>query len=114
MEYLRGNRAFLKFFSSGHMQKTSILNLMELYFHVLRDAGEDSAENSYVQFKPLVAPLSDIDVKNAMKFRLSSRAKRLDISYTDAVGYVMSKSLGLKFLTGDEAFKNLENIEFVK
>ena len=36
------------------------------------------------------------------------------ISYTDAVGYVMSKSLGLKFLTGDEAFKNLENVEFVK
>jgi hypothetical protein len=87
---------------------------MELYFHVLRDAGEESAENSYTQFKQFIVPLTDDDVKNAMKFRLRSRSKRLDISYADAVGYTLSKSKGVKFLTGDEAFKGLENVEFVK
>src|SRR5579864_3567106 len=80
MEYLGGNEAYLRYFSSDHQQKTSMLNLMELYFHVLQDSGEDSAENSYTQFKPLVVPLEDEDVKNAMKFRLRARSKRLDIS----------------------------------
>jgi predicted nucleic acid-binding protein len=114
MEYLHGNKAYLKYFSSDNEQKTSILNLMEMYFHVLRDAGEDSAENSYVQFRHLVVPLNDENVKDAMKFRLRSRSRHLDISYTDALGYVLSKNLGFKFLTGDEAFKKLENVEFVK
>ena len=36
------------------------------------------------------------------------------MSYTDVVGYTLSRSLGFKFLTGDEAFRNLENVEFVK
>src|SRR5579872_3600757 len=74
MEYLAGNKAYLKYFSSDNEQKTSILNLMDLYFHVLQDAGEDSAEDSYVQFKQLVVPLKDDDVKDAMKFRLRSGA----------------------------------------
>ena len=114
MEYLSGNSAYVKYFSSDNHQITSIPNLMELYFHVLQDAGEDSAEDSYTQFKQLAVPLSDNDVKNAMKFRLVSRSKRLDISFADAVGYTLSKSLGYKFLTGDKAFRNLDNVEFIK
>jgi hypothetical protein len=114
MEYLGGNEAYARYFSSDHQQKTSILNLMELYFHVLQDAGEDSAEGSYIQFRQFVVPLVDQEVKNAMKFRLRAKSKRMDISYADAIGYTISKSLGFKFLTGDESFKNLENVEFVK
>lgn len=114
MEYLAGNKSYQKYFSSDNQQKTTILNLMELYFHVLQDAGEDSAENSYTEFRQFTVPLADDDVKNAMKFRLRSRSKHLDISYTDAVGYTVARSLGLKFLTGDEAFRSLDNVEFVK
>lgn len=114
MEYLGGNKAYLKYFSSDNQQKTSLLNLMELYFHVLQDADEDMADDSYTQFKQFTVPLTDEVLKNAMKFRLRSRSRHLDISYTDAVGYNISKSLGLKFLTGDEAFKSLEDVEFVK
>jgi predicted nucleic acid-binding protein len=114
MEYLAGSKIYAKYFSSDHLLKTSILNLMELYFHVLQDAGEYAAENSYIQFRQFIAPINDEDVKNAIKFRLRSRSKKLDISYTDAVGYVLSNRLNLKFLTGDAAFKSLESVEFVK
>jgi predicted nucleic acid-binding protein len=114
MEYVGGNRAYLKYFSSASRLRTSILNLMELYFHVLRDAGEDAADSTYAQFKQYVVQLSDEDVKNGMKFRLRSMSKRLDVSYTDAVGFATSERLGTKFLTGDEAFKRLPNVEFVK
>jgi len=49
-----------------------------------------------------------------MKRRLELRKKKLDLSYADAIGYAVSLRLMLMFLTGDEAFKNLENVEFVK
>lgn len=114
MEYMNGNKAYLKYFSSDDQHKTSILNMMELYYHLLQDASEDKAENSYTQFKQFEVPVKDEEIKDAMKFRLRAKSKRLDISYTDAVGYALSRSLGFKFLTGDEAFRNLEGYEFVK
>lgn len=114
MEYVGGNRSYLKYFSSNSQLNTSILNLMELYYHILRDAGENAAENSYAQFKQFTLPLTDDDVKDAMKVRLRLKSRRLDISYTDAVGYSIAERMGARFLTGDQAFKNLSNVEFVK
>jgi predicted nucleic acid-binding protein len=114
IEYLRGSKAYLKYFSTDSELRTCILNLMELYFHVLQDAGEKAAEDSYTQFKQFNLPLIDEDIKAAMKFRLRSKSKRLDISYTDAMGYSISERLGTRFLTGDQAFKSLPNVEFVK
>ena len=45
-----------------------------------------------------------------MNFKIKN--KRLSIP--DAIGYIISKKLGVKFLTGDNDFKNLSNVEFVK
>jgi predicted nucleic acid-binding protein len=114
MEYFGGNKAYLKYFSSTSEFKTSILNLMELYYHILRDAGEVIAEDSFTHFKHFSLSLTDEDVKNGMKLRLRLKSKRLDISYTDAVGYSIAQRLGARFLTGDQAFKNLSNVEFVR
>jgi predicted nucleic acid-binding protein len=116
MEYVGGNKSYLRYFSPENSQllKTSILNLMELYYHVLRDAGENAAEDTYAQFKQFSLPLTDDDVKNAMKLRLRLKSRRLDISYTDAVGYSIAERLGARFLTGDRAFKSLSNVEFVR
>ncbi len=33
---------------------------------------------------------------------------------TDCIGYIFAKQLGIKFLTGDKEFENLDNVEFVK
>jgi hypothetical protein len=57
----------------------------------------------------------DSDIRRAMKLRLElRRKKRLDLSYADALGYFLSLKHGIKFLTGDPEFKNLENVEFVE
>jgi predicted nucleic acid-binding protein len=114
MEYVGGNKAYLKYFSSKSELKTCILNLMELYYHILRDAGEKIADDSYTQFKQFSLALTDEDVKNGMKLRLRLKSKLLDVSYTDAVGYSIALRLGARFLTGDQAFKNLSNVEFVR
>ncbi|MBU0958442.1 MAG: hypothetical protein KKB31_00715, partial [Nanoarchaeota archaeon] len=49
---------------------------------------------------------------NATKFKFKNRKDGL--SYTDCIGYILSKELGIKFLTGDKKFKNKSNVEFVK
>ena len=47
-----------------------------------------------------------------MEFRVEH--KKQNLSMTDCISYIMSKNLGIKFLTGDKQFQNLENVEFVK
>jgi len=49
-----------------------------------------------------------------MRRRLELRKKKLELSYADAIGYAVSLRLMLMFLTGGDAFKNLEKVEFVK
>ena len=36
------------------------------------------------------------------------------LSIPDAVGYTIAKKHGVKFLTGDRDFENMENVEFVR
>ena len=42
------------------------------------------------------------------------RLKHGGLSYADCIGYVIARREGMKFLTGDAAFKRLENVEFVR
>jgi len=112
IEYLSGNKRYSKYF--GYELYTSKLNLMELYFLVLREHGEDVAERSYTTFRVFETSFDDEDVKEAMKMRLRFKARQTQLSYADAIGYQLSKKLGAKFLTGDDAFKHLPNVEFVK
>ena len=44
----------------------------------------------------------------------SFKNKNKQLSIPDAIGYIIANRLNIKFLTGDEAFRNIENVEFVK
>lgn len=112
-EYLRGNRSYKRYFL-GHELATSILNLIELYYIILKDEGEEAADKSFLAFKQFEIEVTDDDVRRAMKFRLSCKANREDVSYADAVGYTLAIRLGATFLTGDDAFKGKSRVEFVK
>ncbi len=65
-------------------------------------------------FRVFETSFSDDDIKEAMKMRLRLKAGKTSLSYADALGYHLAKKLGMKFLTGDDAFKHLPNVEFVK
>jgi predicted nucleic acid-binding protein len=51
-------------------------------------------------------------IRKAMEFRI--KWKDRNVSITDCVSYLMAKDLGIKFLTGDKEFQNMDNVEFVK
>lgn len=95
---------------------TTKLNLMEFYGSLLNDLKEDIAEEVFEYYSAFCISISDDILKEAVKFRLELKkedAKR-NFSYVDCIGYVIACRLGIKFLTGDEEFRNLENVEFVK
>lgn len=87
---------------------------METYYAVLRDYGEAAADRAYSATAKYSVEFEDEDVKRSMKKRLELRRKKLDLSYADALGYILSFKLKVRFLTGDNAFKDLDNVEFVK
>ncbi len=87
---------------------------MEVYYAVLRDYGQPSAEKAYSAASKYAVEFGDEDVKEAMKRRLAFRKEKLDLSYADSLGYTVSLRLRVRFLTGDDAFRNLNNVEFVK
>ena len=83
---------------------------MGTYYAVLRDYGEAAAEKAYSATAKYAVEFGDEDVKDGMKRRLELRKKKLDLSYADALGYAVSLRLRLNFLTGYDAFKELENV----
>jgi predicted nucleic acid-binding protein len=113
IEYLRGNPRFARYVE-GRDWVTSLLNLMETYYAVLRDNSEDDAERVWLVFRDRAVGLADEDVKAGMKTRLALRARGLDLSYADAVGYHLAQRVHAKFVTGDAAFSRLPHVEFLE
>jgi len=110
IEIINGSERYRKYLRITPI--TTKLNLMELYYCLLRERGEEKAEFYYNFYLPSCISISDEVIKNAMKLKLKFKAKRL--SYADCIGYILALGLGIKFLTGDKEFKNMENVEFVK
>ncbi|MEK6984070.1 MAG: hypothetical protein AABX33_05830 [Nanoarchaeota archaeon] len=91
---------------------TTIFNLVELHFYYLKNFGSEEAERIYNLVSPLLISTDDDIIKDANKFKVANLKERF--SFTDCIGYIASIKLELKFVTGDYAFKGLENVEFVR
>ena len=59
-----------------------------------------------------ILSISVKDILRASDFRRKYRKEKL--SMTDCIGYAVAERSEMKFLTGDEKFKNKKNVEFVK
>ena len=112
IEIYYGNANYAKYLECGVV--TTRLNLMECYYHLLHEHGERIANEYYDGSIHYTVEFSDIDIKSAMKLRLETRRKKKNLSYVDALGYVIAKRLDIKFLTGDKEFEDLPNVEFTK
>ncbi|MDA3836649.1 MAG: PIN domain-containing protein [Nanoarchaeota archaeon] len=110
IEIIKGGKNYYPY--SKCKIKTSRLNLMELHYILLRDFGKEIANKYYNFFLPSIIPLNDESIKIASAMKLKMRKKK--VSHVDCIGYYLAKMYGLKFLTGDKEFENLQNVEFVK
>jgi predicted nucleic acid-binding protein len=110
IEIINGNKNYSRFL--GESFSTSIFNLYELYYSLLRVYNKETAEKYFLRFKKVLINFNDNHIFMASELKL--KYKKRGLSYTDCLGYVISKEKEIKFLTGDQEFKDLENVEYVK
>ena len=110
-EIIDGNPNYKKY-SENIAIITTKLNLMELHYGLLNKYGKEVADKYYDIFVEFTVDINDDLIKKANEFRISLKKKKL--SYVDCIGYIIAKSRNIKFLTGDQQFFELENVEFVK
>lgn len=110
-EILNKNKNYLPFIKNVSFC-TFKLNLMELYYGLLKQFDRKVADKVYGRFIDYVVPLNNETIKESMIFKLLHKNKRL--SYIDCLGYIFSQKYNLRFLTGDKEFKEFPGVEFVK
>ena len=89
---------------------TTIFNLAELNYNLKKEMTYEMADSYLEKYWDCMEDINIKDIKNAMNLKSKNR----EFSIPDAIGYAVAERLGIKFLTGDEGFKNLDNVEFIK
>ena len=110
-EILHGNPNYTPYLTHVSFVTTR-LQLMELYYALLRVKNKTFAQETYASLLPYCVDFSDELVWAAMQFKHLHRQKKL--SYIDCLGYMISLSLHIPFLTGDQQFEGLPSVEFVR
>jgi len=110
IEIVKGNQNYENYADLTFV--TTTLNLSEFYFYLLSNLDEKRANETLSKFNLSFLEIDENVAKEAAKFRKVNYKRKL--SYVDCIGYILAKKMGLKFLTGDDFFENLENVGFVK
>lgn len=92
---------------------TTYLQVYETYYSLVRNGYNFEEIKSFFEFLQSFCIVLKFNwIPKSVKFRREYYKR--DLSYADCLGYVISKELGIKFLTGDKEFKDLPNVEFVR
>jgi len=110
VEITKNNENYNKYVSYPIV--TTTLNLSEFYFYLLSNLDKEKVDDIVGEFNFSFLEINEETAKEAAKFRKINYKRKL--SYVDCIGYILSKKTGFKFLTGDEFFENVKNVEFAK
>ncbi len=108
LEIIEGNEHYKKYLNSRIIINDFIF--AELCFTLFRK-GHPKAKELINDYRQLIIHAPSKAIEIAMQFRIEEKKRSLSIP--DCISYVMAKELGIKFLTGDKEFKNLDGVEFV-
>jgi len=88
------------------------LNLFELCYYFKRKGMIQRSKEIFQEYSKYNVDYDDEILMKAAEMKLKYLKKR--ISFVDCIGYLLAKKNNAKFLTGDEHFRNMDNVEFVK
>ncbi len=110
LEIFKGNAKFESYKKCTAV--TSYFHLFELFYNLRKEHEINVIMPFFNRLKESCIELDFSWIIDASEFRAIN--KKFDLSYADCLGYVISKKLNIKFLTGDIKFENLPNVEFVR
>ena len=109
IEIIKGSKNYEKYKDAKVV--TTLLNLMELHYSTMKEFGKEKALMFFNELRGFMIEFGETDIINANYFKHKQGS---NISYVDALGYVLSVKNGVKFLTGDKDFENVDGVEFVR
>lgn len=110
IEIVKGNPNYEQYKNSAAI--ISVLNLVELHYHITKKFGPGIANKLLGEYSKCVIGFTNEDVIAMTNFKIANNKK--EFSLPDSLGYVLSLRHGIRFLTGDEGFRDMPNVEFVK
>jgi predicted nucleic acid-binding protein len=109
-EILHGNSSY-----HAYTEQTPIVNpfILGEYCHgLLKEMEYEKAHRLAHEYEPFS---QSVDVRLMLDASTMKRKySKQNLSFTDCIGYLHAKKMGVKFLTGDKQFEHMENVEFVK
>jgi predicted nucleic acid-binding protein len=117
IEWFRNNNQnYKKYFENPEKLYISPLILMEFYFALYHEYGESQTEflREIILKNFKLIKINQAQLIESAKFRSKMYKKKKKMSYTDTTIYILAKEHNIKVLTGDEHFRNLDNVAFVK
>ncbi|OIO41019.1 PIN domain nuclease [Candidatus Pacearchaeota archaeon CG_4_10_14_0_2_um_filter_05_32_18] len=108
---VKGEESYRNYISNYKIL-TNLMNVYELYYILIKENENKLAEEFFDKLINFCVKIEPNIVKEAAAFRLENIKKKF--SYLDCLGYVTARSLKVKFLTGDEGFRDISGVEFVK
>ena len=88
------------------------LNIMEYVQYLFRIGKGHLAKETFDELSELSVDYDDEILIKAAEMKV--KYSRDKVSFIDCIGYFIAKKNKAKFLTGDDKFKGMDNVEFVK
>ncbi len=110
IEVIKGNNSYVRF--SNEVMVTTVINLSEIYYFLTNQVGEKVAKLIIDKFDFEFLEITPELAIQASSLRHHYKKKKL--SYADCIGYVVAVKNNLLFLTGDNGFCDIPQVEFVK
>lgn len=88
------------------------LNLMEFAYFLFKEKRISEIKGVFGNYAKYDVAYDESVLIDAAEMKLKFLKERL--SFIDCIGYILAKKHNAKFLTGDEKFRNKDNVEFVK
>ena len=108
IEIIKGNFNFKKYIDC--LIITTIFNIAELNYNLKKEMNVNLADQYTKDYFDFVVEVNLEDIKKAMDLKKQHKY----MSIPDCIGFMVAKKHQVKFLTGDNDFKDMENVEFVK
>lgn len=105
IEILAGSKNYKKY--AGANIISTQLNLFEVYYKLLAQ-DRIYARRFIKQYERYAVPYTSDTIC------VAADVKKGNLSMTDCIGYALALEYGIKFLTGDQEFKDMKNVEYVK
>lgn len=109
IEIARGSPAYARYLSEP--LTTSPIHLAEFYYKGLQRRSSREEMDTLVEhfFPQSIQELDPGDIRSLAALK----AAEPDLSLADCIGYHLARKHGMKFLTGDRAFRGKPDVEFV-